>query len=634
MDTFSTMFKSDKSDNKSNSSSSNNDINFSNFTKKMSSISDSISSLSISKEDEKKAAKAIQMATIITLLEDVRLQCPQTHIGLVIAYATATLSPISNPGIKFTWHRMNNDSNDFYQVDESYRAWYTPTYDDIGSKICCQCEDVYGEGLSRYLETGYVEVDPVLSSVVENIITEKELYEIHDTAITFGIEEREFNADETSSTIIQSEVKYRPSSLMPNSNFFSLNGRSSVEVDIDGIFISLPIPKRDNYSQTNSNLNSNNSSKTKNQSKKLRRGLHIPSNESLTIRCTQPASLVIIVQLRRGHMEGDTSLPSTTSTQDSNNETTTSPTSPLSTDSSIDKDTNQSNPLEILPIIPPWSYIRNITSSDNSPKKGQTSVDIEAQTAEEEHEASSFGSSLTSIEMFLAGLGASVTTVKICVSCGDRMQRDTLAACITALSCQKLGLYSLYIYISINLSHINVLLLSIGTLSTQRLNCLPWINLITGEKIHMGKVSESRLEMGKRLVELEEENKNLKKEKDNIIIKKQELNLALIENEDGDATIVKSDSIIIKDNDNIKDNNDDNINDSINLNLRNEDDNTSTSSNNNSNNNNRAKLLSMKVIELENKLALVSRRELEFSHIRQLEDSRNTKILNETEVLI
>ena len=39
-------------------------------------------------------------------------------------------------------------------------------------------------------------------------------------------------------------------------------------------------------------------------------------------------------------------------------------------------------------------------------------------------------------------------------------------------------------------------------------------------------------------------------------------------------------------------------------------------------------------IELENKLALISRRELEFSHNRHQEDIKNTKILNETEVFL
>jgi hypothetical protein len=99
--------------------------------------------------------KQQQIAFVMSLLEDVRLQSPATHTGFVVAFSTATVSPVSNPHVKFRWFKMNSLVPDqFHQVDESSRAWYPPTADDIGCKICVQCEDKLGQGFSRYIEVG------------------------------------------------------------------------------------------------------------------------------------------------------------------------------------------------------------------------------------------------------------------------------------------------------------------------------------------------------------------------------------------------------------------------------------------------------------------------------------------------
>ena len=38
------------------------------------------------KEQEEKRRKGILMSQVLPILEDVRLQCPQTHSGLIVAY--------------------------------------------------------------------------------------------------------------------------------------------------------------------------------------------------------------------------------------------------------------------------------------------------------------------------------------------------------------------------------------------------------------------------------------------------------------------------------------------------------------------------------------------------------------------
>lgn len=93
-----------------------------------------------------------RMKEIMSLLEEFRLQCPPTHAGLVVAFTATTLSPLSDPDIKYKWYRMDKAQDQFLQIDQGSRAWYPPTADDIGKKICAQCEDVFEQGYCRYAE--------------------------------------------------------------------------------------------------------------------------------------------------------------------------------------------------------------------------------------------------------------------------------------------------------------------------------------------------------------------------------------------------------------------------------------------------------------------------------------------------
>jgi hypothetical protein len=107
-------------------------------------------------EIEKKSKQAAiekkqQIAHVLSILEDVHLQCPPSHSGIIVAYTGSNCAPIINSGIKFTWFRMSGEDH-IDQLEESAKAWYAPTVDDIGSVICLQCEDNYFQGCSRYIE--------------------------------------------------------------------------------------------------------------------------------------------------------------------------------------------------------------------------------------------------------------------------------------------------------------------------------------------------------------------------------------------------------------------------------------------------------------------------------------------------
>ena len=41
-----------------------------------------------------------QLNEVISLLDNVRLQSPSSHLGLVVAYSSDILAPLSNPGLK------------------------------------------------------------------------------------------------------------------------------------------------------------------------------------------------------------------------------------------------------------------------------------------------------------------------------------------------------------------------------------------------------------------------------------------------------------------------------------------------------------------------------------------------------
>jgi hypothetical protein len=105
------------------------------------------------KEEEKGNNKRKeQMTQVMNILEDVNLQCPSNHSGLIIAYTGKNMAPIISPGIKFTWFRMKGEESVEPIEMGTSNSWYSPSIDDIGSMICVQCEDNYDQGFSKYLE--------------------------------------------------------------------------------------------------------------------------------------------------------------------------------------------------------------------------------------------------------------------------------------------------------------------------------------------------------------------------------------------------------------------------------------------------------------------------------------------------
>jgi hypothetical protein len=70
------------------------------------------------------------------------------------------------------------------------------------------------------------------------------------------------------------------SALCSDTMFLHLNGKSYVEIDNDGLFISLPYST---YKNGNTTF--------------VRRGLQIPITDDIEIRCAQPVSVIIVLPL-------------------------------------------------------------------------------------------------------------------------------------------------------------------------------------------------------------------------------------------------------------------------------------------------------------------------------------------------
>jgi hypothetical protein len=80
-------------------------------------------------------------------------------------------------------------------------------------------------------------------------------------------------------------------------------------------------------------------------------------------------------------------------------------------------------------VLLPWTYVRVLAPRSQNGPAG-TTQDVE----EEEREAYSFANILISLEMFTATIPKGVNEMKLCISCGDRLNRDALVCVIRTLA--------------------------------------------------------------------------------------------------------------------------------------------------------------------------------------------------------
>lgn len=246
-----------------------------------------------------------------------------------------------------------------------------------------------------------------------------------------------------------------------------MDGLSTVEVNTKGIFLVLavstavtplgnnvnPLGLDDVVTETRSSRYLKKGASLFSGTRKERRlslndsriTLHIPASESITVRCTQPSSLVLSIALQRlplpysTQADSDKATLNTTSSVDSaedpivqnsdsnnnNNNKNNNINNNSNSNSNINGIINSSADSNNGMPIAPWSYIQS---------HNEKAVDV---TDDDEIEASDFARTLSSLERYIACLPSHAVDVKISITCPNRLQRDTLVLAIRALAAHQ-----------------------------------------------------------------------------------------------------------------------------------------------------------------------------------------------------
>lgn len=102
------------------------------------------------------SALDLKIESVLKLIQAICLQSTVNHTGILVTF-TSTINPFPlNAGIAFAWFRISPKDSTLIRIEDYFKSFYLPTIDDIGYKICVQCEDEYDQGLSRYLEVNNV----------------------------------------------------------------------------------------------------------------------------------------------------------------------------------------------------------------------------------------------------------------------------------------------------------------------------------------------------------------------------------------------------------------------------------------------------------------------------------------------
>lgn len=275
-------------------------------------------------------AREIQLAHIELLLDNLRLQIPTSTAGVALAYSTATLAPLDGLqcGLVFTWFRTGtHGSSTFVQVQQSQSPVYAPTVDDVGSRLCLQCQDTFDEGYTRYVESDRVlPADALLRSVADSSINGGQ-YCISSVRASLGTTEANpfptmpsssFNSIRDVERLPELVERLKISAVSSATAQVSFPEDMHVCVETAGVFIGVatvppPLPPRAPEKEVSSRSSSSSSldiaaaaaasskakakSSNNGSSSTLIHGFRILSNPNITVKCSGPRSLLIRVPL-------------------------------------------------------------------------------------------------------------------------------------------------------------------------------------------------------------------------------------------------------------------------------------------------------------------------------------------------
>eukprot|EP01041_Mallomonas_annulata_P005614 gene5615-11331_t len=404
-----------------------------------------------------------KISAVISVMEDFRLQCPQSHAGLVIAFSGSSMSPVTAPDLIFKWHRIDPSTGQFTKIVESEHAWYPPTADDIGRKICVQCEDSLDQGFCRYVEAGPVAADPLLVAMLDSAMNHSR-FEVRDVTVSMecngvtpitndtgvgGVEVTSVSPSNADTTSLPSPT---PSTLLPSSHALNINGiKLRVDVGYGGIVLG------DGDDAEGGGTGA------------IKTGVRILPSENIRVQCILPTSVLVTIPLGAG-VDGTGSASQT----------------------DIDM-----VPSEVWEWVGPDTgvlfeqlsmFMVQVKSVSQSPSPSQP----------ESKGGSDSGPAVTPQSEELSQ--SQSQELRVIIGCSDRMQRDALALSIRALSA-----------------------FPAKTDAGRRLRVLPWLD---GEGSVAQVAAVASQDICSRLKRVEEENAALRRDKNELTLQLLELGTA------------------------------------------------------------------------------------------------------------
>lgn len=345
--------------------------------------------------------------------------------------------------------------------------------------------------------------------------------------VSFGLSETE--AADTASSIfdVASTTQSLPdlySTLSQENAFLQLNGRCTVEVDPQGLFISIPTHQPFQKGGSTGNMASKATFNTG------RRGLRIPSSAGLSVHCVAHSTVLIMsVPLYRKSIAAESQDDDVASSIVSNSQDEASePSTPRRSDNKDSQNDNGKEPAALTAqegkgkgeedamkqflsssiLAIPWTYEGHTWSPEAYiAERGDLTPDERERILKEAEEDSiTFANTVVALAEFISSVPDGAEKLLVCISCPDRLSRDTLCLSIRSVAChhQTTG------------SNINRL---------ERRLALPWIHPDGSDNTDMiiGSVGndhnqnqQEENELKKRLKSVEEETASLKRERNEL----------------------------------------------------------------------------------------------------------------------
>jgi hypothetical protein len=359
------------------------------------------------------------------------------------------------------------------------------------------------------IQCGPVKADSILCSLAESAV-ENGTFETQGVCVSLGTEVARGHEDTTrdsftspdNNAIVRTAKDPTLSTVLSKkSAFLQFDGRSTVEIDENGIFISIPtfdntgtalgppaasdkkpagLPgkRRDIYSPANSpKPSSAGSSQRVTRFKAPRRGLRIPASTGLKVGCAQPQSLVLSVPIKRALDDMDA--PEFTAGE------------------AHSEEERMRRFLTSSTVSIPWTYEGHNHSPETyvNSDPSLTPEEKQAVIREAERDSVIFANTVCALAEFISSLPEGTNEICFCFSCPDRLVRDTMVLSIRALVALP-ATYSRY----------------------ERKSLFPWVNAENSGKLVAESTESESIEAKRVLKSKEEENATLKRERNELTV--------------------------------------------------------------------------------------------------------------------